>query len=284
MIPDFDSVLPSPELMHQRIDQFTEEEPRLAALYQERIAGRAVEVIETQLRGDSYRPISRDCYHINIGGEECVMFIVKTAKTAKPERGLGPRLRGVALPLKYDKVAVELFEYFQENDTPWENLKYRTYLRRCKTMFEGFQYYIEDYEKAIYRLLEGERRTIKIVNNQGKEVNQTETVQMHLREAGTHIIRHIVIDRLLSEQMDFNSKMLRLYAGHTGNKRDDYGNYTPMQFKYLHMNIRETEGLEEIVVKKLAESAMSYIPNIINYYKNPPRDNQGDVEIIQRLG
>jgi hypothetical protein len=276
--------IPTPIELHKRIDEYPEDAPRMAALYQMRIAGRSVEAVPTDLNGDEYRPTNRDAYHLEIEGEECIMFMVRTAKTAKPKRGLGPRLRGVSLPLRYDSVAVELFEYFQEHKVPWDGLKYRTYLRRCKDMFKGYQYYVEDYERIIYRMLKGERVPVKTVDEHGEEINKTQTVPMHLRDAGTHIIRHIVIDKQLHQHMNFTDTMLRLYAGHTGKEGRDYEGLTPVQRRYLHMNPRSVEGLEQEIVESLAYLSTKYLANIIDYYKNPVDQNRYQVEIISRLG
>jgi len=275
--------LPSPEELFTRINDWHEPEPRLAALYQMEIAGRASEVVTSSNRkiGNRYRPQSRDAYHLNITGEECVMFMVRTAKTADLMRGLEPRLRGVALPLKYDKVAEELFEYFQEVKVPWSDLLYGTYRRRCQRMFRGFQYFVDDYDKLITSLVNGYLTPEKTVKK-GKEVNFTEPVPTHLRDAATHIIRHVMIQRRLHHDMKFTGIMLQLYAGHTGKTEDAYKDLTKMQRRYLHLNPRSTPGLEERVVESLAILASQYLPNIIQWHQTPKA--AVDVEIIKRLG
>jgi len=218
--------LPSPEEITARIDEWHEPEYRLAALYQYLICGRASEAV------GKYQPRGIDAHPVELLGTEAFMFVVKTAKSAKPRRNLGPRLRGVVVPTDYP-YAEEVYEWFREaGETPPFPFSYRSYLRRCTDMFEGFTYPVDYYEKIVYRIEHGEQVPIKEIID-GKEVNKTVGVPMHERLLPTHIIRHVVGMQVLFLRYKFDTVDLQLYAGWKG--RGAYDTLPPSSRRYLHM-------------------------------------------------
>jgi len=219
--------LPSPEELTARIDGWHEDDYRAAALYQKLICGRASEAV------GKYQPQGLHAKAVEILGTEAFMFIVKTAKSAKPRKNLGPRLRGVVVPKDYP-YAEELYEWFREagETTPFP-FSYRSYLRRCVEMFEGFTYPVDYYEKIVYRIEHGERVPIKEIIDD-KPVTKMVGVPMHDRNAATHIIRHVEAMISLFIRRKFDNIDLQLYAGWKG--RGAYDTLPPSSRRYFHMS------------------------------------------------
>jgi len=196
-----ENILPSIDEIRRRIDLWHEPVIRGALMYQLMICGRSAEVV------GKYGPRGSDARIVEFDGEEAVLFPVRTAKR-------GGRLRPVALPLRYEPYAEELYEFFQESgDDPVFPVSYRTLNRRAAEIFDGVKYPIEQYNKYL-----------------GKKVKVR--IDLHYRDARTHFLRHTrAMDLLLN--YNFDGVDLALYGGWTSKNADRQ--LPQVTQRYLHM-------------------------------------------------
>jgi len=213
--------LPGINQVRARIDEWPEDKVRYALMYQLMICGRPSEVT------GKYKPELDSITLVEIDGKEAVLFPVKTAK----RKG---KLRPVALPLKYEPWAEELYEKLSGCKTlPFPSG--RTVLRRTHKIFDGMSYPIEEY---IYK--------------------RGEVVEAHWREARRHFLRHTrAMDLMIN--YGFKGLDIAIYGGWSS-KSVDQQLPTIVQ-RYLHLMSNEVN------IGVLTMMAKTYFPKLCKEIK-----------------
>lgn len=193
--------LPNVETIRERIEAIERKDIRFclktAYLYAGRISevvGKATPSDNTVARGPKGTDVRMDFYQNNNEEIPCVVFTVRTAKREGIERK-------VALPLKYEPWAKEVYEYFKKTGNkivfPFTRQVVGMYVRQ-NGIFKGLTYPIEKYV---------------IVEREG-ELKTVTTIDRHIRSYNLHAIRHSRASELV-EYYGFDGFNLATYGGWT---------------------------------------------------------------------
>lgn len=191
--------LPGISQVRERIYTWPEDNVRHALMYQLMICGRPAEVT------GKYKPDPSSITLVEIDDEEAVLFPVKTAK----RKG---KLRPVALPIKYEPWAEELYHTLTKSKmVPFPSG--RTVLRRTHEIFDGMSYPIEEYTHKSGTLIES-----------------------HWREARRHFLRHTrAMDLMIN--YEFDGLDIAIYGGWSSKSADQQ--LPTITQRYLHLMANE---------------------------------------------
>jgi len=218
--------LPAVEEVRQRIESIKREEVRYAVKTAYLYAGRISEVVGHSSPSDNTTargPKGTDAKLDTIEDQEAVLFSVWTAKRyrKKSPQYLQGLERIVALPIKFEPWAKELYEYFKDAGTNKVFPFTRQFVsKNLGKVFEGFscpiEYYkiirskLEQYETKPYRnknwLIEQDKKT--------KLYRALLVVERHITNFTLHSLRHLRATEL-RRYYHFKAEDLGAYCGWT---------------------------------------------------------------------
>ncbi len=233
--------LPGINQVRERIYNWHEDKVRHALMYQLMICGRPSEVT------GKYKPDPNAVTLVKINKKDAVLFPVRTAK----RKG---KLRPVALPIKHEPWAEELYEVMREKN-PFPSG--RTVLRRTEKIFQGMSYPIEEYDKTIKKEGYGDYFSF-LLDEKDPNTKHVEKVEAHWREARRHFLRHVRAMDLMNNY-GFNGLDLAVYGGWSSSSVEQQ--LPAITQRYLHLMANEVN------IGILTRMAERYFPKLCKEVK-----------------